>query len=297
MVVVGKKNNKLVTAHIVDDLVYLAVSELGKTNNYKIKHLIQLPLNGPALGEFVLANKLKRYPVYLVLGGKQIVTRVINIPNLPRNELKQALKWEVTKYIPIPVEELIFDYEVLDQVSTPTDTQLRIMIIAARKQYIENYCDILAKINLKPMIVDIEGVVLKNLYSCLENTKDNTSVCCIYLDEHRGVFSFLNNKKLFFVHNVDWEQEIILNRLSSEYQRVNNYLQRQLQIPNTTDLYIFGPLVDETLYKNIKAEFDLNVKWVNLSDNFCGLEINTSEQDSQYTFAVGLTLREVYNGN
>ncbi|KJS88311.1 MAG: hypothetical protein JM58_01350 [Peptococcaceae bacterium BICA1-8] len=292
--VVEKKINKLVTVHIVDDLIYLAVSRISKNNHYKIKYTAQFPLNGAALGEYVSKKRLKRYPVYLVLGGKQIVTRVINIPNLPQEEIRQALTWEVPKYIPIPSEELIFDFEVLNKVSTPSGEQLQIMIIAARKQYIENYCDILVNSGLKPMIVDIEGIVLKYLYSCLENSKDNTNVCCVYLDEHRGVFSFINNNNLFFIHNVEWEQEIIINRLSSEYQRVNNYLQRQMQMPNVTDIYIFGQ-VDETLFESLRAELGLNVNCVNMTDN--ALKINTREEDPHYTFAIGLNLREVNNGN
>jgi len=279
--VFGRKLKKLVTAHIVDDHIYLAVAKRGETDNYQVKYLTWLSLNDPALRELIVTNKLKRYPVYLVLGGKQIVIRVINIPELPPNEIRQALSWEITKYIPIPREELIFDFEVLDRVNTQSGRQLRIMVIAARKQYIEGYCDILAHMGLKPMVVDIEGTVLKYLYLNFKKSKANANACCIYLDEHRGVFSFISNNNLFFVHNVEWEGELIITRLSSEYQRVTNYLERQLQMPHPTEIYLLGPQANTTLQEDLRAQLGVDVNQVNFA------------QDPYYTFVVGLTLREV----
>jgi type IV pilus assembly protein PilM len=293
VILFSRKIKKLVTAHIVGEYIYLAVGEKYENNKCKINNVTHLPLKGPAFADFVKANKLKNYPVYLVLGGKQIVTRIISIPKLPREEIRQALFWEVTKYIPIPSDELIFDFEELNLANNPNGEELQILIVAARKQYIENYCDILVNAGLQPIVVEVEGTVLKYLYSSMENANVSASVCCIYLDEQRGIFSFVTNNKLSFVHNVEWEQKTIITRLSSEYQRVNNYLQRQFGVANPSNIYLLGPLADEIPQENLQRELDLDVTKIDFTNNPHLLIQSQVVVTPDHTFSIGLILREV----
>ncbi|MDK2823274.1 MAG: type pilus assembly protein PilM [Clostridia bacterium] len=285
------KNKKKVAVHISDDRIFIAVA------NYKdkirtIEYLTQLPLDGQELSMFVEKNKLKKLPVYIALGGKQIISRVISLPEIPEKELEQVLQWEVTKYIPIPPEELLFDFEILGKITGLNSNQLRLLIIAARKQYVENYCDILAQAGLMPQVVDVEGTILKYLYLHLQNKEEGDTVCCIYLDEQRGVFSFLTNGNIFFIHNVDWDQEIT-NRLVAEYQRVNSYLHRQLQMISSGNIYLFGPRAGADTANLLKAELGINVINVDLKNESLDLLQVGTEINSSYTFALGLLLREV----
>ena len=52
-------------------------------------------------------NKIEAKEATLCLSGKDLVVRTFEIPMLPREELKSAINFEVKKYIPFRVEDLI----------------------------------------------------------------------------------------------------------------------------------------------------------------------------------------------
>jgi len=286
------KNNKKVAVHIAEDKIFIAVAEI-KNNVPVINYLNQLPLDENKFADIIKTNKLKNYPVYLALGGKQIVCRIITIPEISEVELRKALQWEVTKYIPIPPEDLLFDFEILEKLNGPNGKQIRIMIVAARKKYVEDYCNLLVKVGLKPKLVDIEGSLLKYIYLNLESKVLEENVCCIYLDDSRGVFSFIKDNEVFFIHNVDWENELI-SRFISEYQRVSSYLQRQFQIEGINNIFIIGPMVNEDIAKNLQDNININVKVGKIrSDKAISFSKNSEQFNSSYLFCIGLLLREV----
>ncbi|MFZ5943374.1 MAG: type IV pilus biogenesis protein PilM [Bacillota bacterium] len=286
------KSKKLVTAHIVENTVYIAVASFKSKKYIQVDHLDRLPLDEKELAKFVAEKKLKKKQVHLALGGKQIITRVITIPDIPHKELSQALQWEVTKYIPIPPEELIFDYQVLEKFVDTQGAQQRILIVAARKQLVESYCDILAKAGLRPAVVDVEGEILKKLFQTWGQTCTEPMTCCMFLEQKRGIFCFLKGESLFFVHNFEWEQDINA-RLASEYQRVVTYLQRQFQLNSPVGIYILGPLANQLIETQLQEELGLNVKYMEFSQEQWKIKTNGEEFDLSYTFAVALHLREV----
>lgn len=285
------KSNKIVTAHIVEEQIYLAVVE-NKTTSPKIECLTKLSLKNGDFEDFIRTYKLKGQAVYLALGGKQIITRIITVPQMSQQELRKALRWEVIKYIPIPPEELTFDFEILETIENASGKQLRIMIIAAKEKYIEKFCDFFVDLGLKPKVVDIEGVILYYLYSSLVKKEANTS-CCMYLDDKRVVLSFIAKNKLYFIHNFEWDTRGIFEGLVSEYQRVSSYLQRQMQMSIPSDIYLFGPQATETLRENLKIELNINVVLMYLNEGLGNEEMKGNHLDPSFTFAAGLVLREV----
>lgn len=282
---------KKIAIHIDNEQINVGVANY-KTNPYTIEYLTQLPLDSQELAKFVKDNKLKNLPAYLVLGGKQIVSRVITIPEIPKKEIGPALQWEVTKYIPIPPEEMIFDYEIIEKVEGPNSKQIRLMVIAARNTYVENYCELVAQAGLKPKVVDVEGMVLKYLYFNLQDKQNDGNSCCIYLDNKICVFSFIVRNNVFFIHNVEWEQESN-NRLLTEYQRVNNYLQRQLQMASVQNIFLFGSDGKRDTAEFLTNEIGIPVKVADLQIEAFSLPEEIKKVNPGYSFTIGVLLREV----
>lgn len=53
-----------------------------------------------------------------------VFSSIISLPNLPKKDLTQAIKWEAKKYVPLPIEEMILDWKILgDQPTIETKDQ------------------------------------------------------------------------------------------------------------------------------------------------------------------------------
>lgn len=44
-----------------------------------------------------------------------VFNSIINLPFLAKKDLAQAIKWEAKKYVPLPIEEMILDWKVIDE--------------------------------------------------------------------------------------------------------------------------------------------------------------------------------------
>ncbi|MBT4850407.1 pilus assembly protein PilM [Candidatus Parcubacteria bacterium] len=43
---------------------------------------------------------------------------IINLPQMPKKDLSSAIKWEAKKFIPVPIEEMILDWKILNKKKT-----------------------------------------------------------------------------------------------------------------------------------------------------------------------------------
>jgi len=68
-----------------------------------------------------------------------IFTRVIQLPNLPPEELQMALPHEVSQYIPLPVEDVYYDHVRL--ALRPDKEQLDVALFAAPKVLVDDLID------------------------------------------------------------------------------------------------------------------------------------------------------------
>lgn len=71
----------------------------------------------------------------------QVVTRLIQMPNLTDKELAAAINWESEQYIPLPIKDVNLQYKVITK---PVDnsTPMDILLIAAPKRVINKYLKI-----------------------------------------------------------------------------------------------------------------------------------------------------------
>ena len=73
------------------------------------------------------------------VASERVVVRTIELPDLPDAELAGALRFEAQNYVPIPVEETILDFHVLER-ATGRDGEpvVRILLAAAHRETVGN---------------------------------------------------------------------------------------------------------------------------------------------------------------
>lgn len=69
-----------------------------------------------------------------------IFSKVIQMPNLPPNELQKAIPFETSQFIPMPIDEMYIDYTPL--ALHPDKQQIDVAIFAAPKQMVDSLIDI-----------------------------------------------------------------------------------------------------------------------------------------------------------
>lgn len=91
-------------------------------------------------------NKIKAEEAVISLSGKDLIMRSFEIPVLPRDELESAINFEVKKYIPFKLEELIYSFQVEYDKSRHTNF---VLFVGIKKELLSRYLAILNQLEIK----------------------------------------------------------------------------------------------------------------------------------------------------
>lgn len=118
-----------------------------------------------------------------------VFTSVIHVPEMPKKELAAAVQWEAKKFVPMPIEEMILDWKILQENETssgysannPNEPQqmkelgeqgtakikskekkfLKILLTAAPKDLVQRYLEVFQEAKLNLVSLETESFALE----------------------------------------------------------------------------------------------------------------------------------------
>ena len=103
--------------------------------------------------------------VATALSGSSVIIRRIPLPSMSEQELSAQIRWEAEQYIPFNIQEVSLDYHVLEGSSLAGEGNMDVILVAARKEKIEDYISVIRQAGLEPVVVDVGAFAALN---CLE---------------------------------------------------------------------------------------------------------------------------------
>jgi type IV pilus assembly protein PilM len=106
-----------------------------------------------ALAEAKIRNKY----VVTCVANQSAITRIIQVPKMSAKDLDEAIKWEAERYIPFPIDEVVLDYDTLDNPDDiPADGQMEVMIAVAQQEVIARLIEVIKLSQLEPVVIDVK---------------------------------------------------------------------------------------------------------------------------------------------
>lgn len=102
-------------------------------------------------------NKITNKNVAIAVSGNSVIIKKISLPDMETEELAESIIWEAKHNIPYPYEETNVDYAILKPPPESTDKNLDILLVAAKKDKVANYSNVVhqARKNLEAIEVDV----------------------------------------------------------------------------------------------------------------------------------------------
>lgn len=92
----------------------------------------------------------------IAVANQKVVVREVPLPYMDEGELRGALRYQAQEYIPIPVDESIFDYQVLEEFPGEGDARMmRILIVAAQRDMVSGFVEAVSAAGIEPVAVDL----------------------------------------------------------------------------------------------------------------------------------------------
>lgn len=257
---------------------YIQVSQAtvstGKSLEEKVPTSVKLIT---LLKDELMKNNVQADEAIVSISGKDLIVRTFEMPILPRQELDTAINFEVKKYIPFKIEDLISDFQYqLDK----GIQKMRVLFVGIKKDALDNYLNILNQLGIKIKSIEYSAFSILRLLK-LANIKEKGIITVINIDlakDDEANFVVLEDSFPLFSRDIsliggyeevikadETQQGAILEKLKREIQISLDYYDRKFPGKNISKIFfIMNP--------NYRVDLDGFIKDLGLGVNF--IDIN-----------------------
>ncbi len=107
-------------------------------------------------------GKFKNRNVAISISGNSVIIKKISLPAMDKEELAESIVWEAKHNIPYPYEETNVDYAILRPPRTTEERNLDILLVAAKKDKIANYSNVVNQARKNLVAIDVDVFALQN---------------------------------------------------------------------------------------------------------------------------------------
>ncbi|MCD6021768.1 MAG: pilM [Actinomycetia bacterium] len=107
------------------------------------------------LRELWTRGGFKSRKVWMGVGNQRVVVREIALPTMPEKELRQSLGFQVQEFIPMPVDEAVLDYHLIEELEIDGRQMLRLLLVAAQKAMVDTLVTSATNAKLEPVGLDL----------------------------------------------------------------------------------------------------------------------------------------------
>jgi type IV pilus assembly protein PilM len=118
------------------------------------------------INEMFAKKGFKTKRIVSSVSGRFVFVRYISMPVMSDEELVNAAKYELGKYIPVEVDEVLHDSQKLEELAAQEgqEPEMRVLLVAAKRTFIDEHVAVLEGAGLQPAIVDVDSFALGNAY-------------------------------------------------------------------------------------------------------------------------------------
>ncbi|UCG12292.1 MAG: type IV pilus assembly protein PilM [Deltaproteobacteria bacterium] len=145
-----------------------------------------------AIKKLVGHLKVKVKGVATSIAGWSVIIKKVDLPQMNEDELAANIKVEAEQYIPFNVEDVNIDFQILGSSPEKMD-RMEVMLVAAKKEVIDDYTNLLKKSGLSPQVIDVDFFALENAYEANYPVTESGGVALVDIGANKMNINVLKN--------------------------------------------------------------------------------------------------------
>jgi len=130
---------------------------------------------GKAISGLMKNLKIKNSRVGISISGYSVIVKKISLEKMEEKALDEYIKSEAEQYIPFDIDDVYLAYQQLKSKSERED-RIEIMLVAAKKEVVNDYLNMLSELKLDTVLVDVDGFALENIWETISGGKENVAL-------------------------------------------------------------------------------------------------------------------------
>ncbi|MBI9083924.1 MAG: type IV pilus assembly protein PilM [Desulfobacterales bacterium] len=153
-----------------------------------------------AIKELFKSNGIKDQNVAISVGGYSVIVKKINVQKMTEAELQETINFEAEQYIPFDINDVNLDFQILGE-NEHNSNQMNVLLVAAKKDMIAEYIDLINRAGLNPCLIDVDAFALQNNYEFNYHPEDE-SVALIDIGASKTSLNILKGADSVFMRDV-----------------------------------------------------------------------------------------------
>lgn len=118
-----------------------------------------------------------------VSGHSSVIIKRITLPEMTEDELTESIRFEAEQYIPFDIDDVNLDFHILGP--TEDQGQMEVLLVAVKKDKINEYVSVVQEAGLTPQIVDVDAFALENAYEINYEIEPERNVALVNIGASR----------------------------------------------------------------------------------------------------------------
>jgi len=149
------------------------------------------------------------------VAGYSVIIKRITVGRASEDELEDSIQYEAEQYIPFDVQDVNIDFHIIGEHET-NPNQMHVMLVAAKKEIINEYVDLLEMATLNPRVIDIDVFALERVFE--ENYPDEQgNIALIDIGANKMNINIVKDYMSAFTRDVTIGGEQITREIASRF--------------------------------------------------------------------------------
>lgn len=171
-----------------------------------------------ALSRVFRDARIRQREVAVSVSGQSVIIRKITVPIMTPAELDEQIHWEAEQHIPFDIKDVQVDYQVLRR--RPEAGQMDLLLVAAKRDQINDYAQLARDAKLKPVVCDIDAFTVQNLFEFTRGLPPTSTVALLNVGATLSSLNIIANGVSAFTREIANGGNVITEEI-----------QKQLNIP------------------------------------------------------------------
>ncbi|MFO7287786.1 MAG: pilus assembly protein PilM [Gammaproteobacteria bacterium] len=190
-------------------------------NSINEKAIVDAEAVGEAVRRAVKRSGTKTREVAIAISGDAAITKVIQLPKgLSETELEGQVELQADQYIPFPMEEVSFDFEVLGESERDPD-MMDVLLVATRTENVEQRQAAVEAAGLVARVVDVEAFAVENACQLLTHQMPDGGqdkyIAIVDFGASTTTFSVLKDLKVIYTRDFAFGGQLLTEEIMRTY--------------------------------------------------------------------------------
>ncbi|MDI6784366.1 MAG: type IV pilus assembly protein PilM [bacterium] len=150
------------------------------------------------------------------ISGEAVIVRYISFPEMSDTELANAIRWQIEEHIPYRLDDINLDYHKLGVSQKEGTKKIDVLLVAARKDLVNERINLLKSIGLNPAVVDVDAFAVFNAFEANYEFKPDEVVALVNIGAQSTNIIICQNQVSLFARDISLAGNSITQQLASK---------------------------------------------------------------------------------